>query len=91
MSVDNKIDLTEVDWSNLSVDAFNSLHKTLSVDKKPRKKRTENNKFTTVSISGKVISITEQEYIRLKAMKNQKSKDKFKNQLIEKYQEIKSI
>ena len=87
----NKIDLTEVDWSNLSVDAFNNLHKNLAVEKKPRKKRAENNKQKPVNIFGKNISITEQEYLRLKSMKNQKSIDKFKNSLILKYEEIKSI
>lgn len=88
---ETSVDLENIDWNNFSIASFQELHKKFSVDKPDRKKRSENNKKSIVSLGNKKYEIPTKEFERYKALKNDKIKAKFRTQIIEKYSPLSDI
>jgi hypothetical protein len=80
------IDLSSINWSKLSITEYNNIEKKLQESKillKQNKKKTKRNSgFVTITLKGKIYSISEVTYQRLKNMKSQKSKDNLINEII---------
>lgn len=91
-----EIDLKDVDWNNLQPKDFQAIsnkitenNKLIKASKERKKRITVENQ--TVSIKGVCFSIPSNVALRLKNMRNEKSKEKLINEIFTKYNPIEII
>lgn len=81
-----EIDLSQIDWSCLTIPEFNKIEAKLIADKKMTKLLKSHEKRSsgtiTVILLGKSYTIKETLYTRLKEMKSEKSREKLVKEII---------
>lgn len=88
------IDLTQVDWNKLSPEQFKEINAKLLSDKKIAKQsRTESPKTgeQLVKIKGKLYRIKQSEFTRIQTYRSQKSKEKYLDMIVAKYNPVPEI
>lgn len=91
MSTTKQINLVDVDWNNLSVEAFQNLHKNLEIKNPKRKKTRVISGEQIVNIYGKHYLISNKLILRLKSIKSQKSKDKLISEIISTHNPVEEL
>ena len=89
-----EINLSNINWNNLSINEFHELEKKMQqikIDAKGGKREKRSNGMKTVKIRGGIYIIKEVVYNRLKAMKSEKSKDKLINEIISTHNPIEQL
>jgi hypothetical protein len=92
---DKEINLSEIDWNNLSPEEFQKLNEKLlrnqKLAKQQERKKDRSSGYTAVNLRGKVYQIKVTDYQRLKAMKSEKSKNKLIDKIISENNSIESL
>lgn len=92
---DVEIDLSKIDWNNLSPEEFRKLNEKLVHNQKLAKqqecKKERSSGYTAVKLRGKIYQIKMTDFQRLKAMKSEKSKNKLIDKIISENNNIDSL
>lgn len=92
---DIEIDLSKIDWNNLSPEEFQQVNEKLlknqKIAKQQERKKERSTGYIYVKLRGNVYNIKQTDYQRLKAMKSEKSKNKLIDRLISENNTIESL
>lgn len=92
---DVEINLSEIDWNKLSPEEFQKLNEKLLNNQKLAKKQEHKKErafgFTTIKLRGKIYQIKTSDYLRLKSMKSEKSKNKLIDKIISENNSIETL
>ncbi len=90
-----EINLSEIDWNNLTIPEFNSIERRLQENKKQAKKQHiksgRNTGLVFINLKGNTYQIKEVDFHRLKNMKSDKSKQKMIDDIIAKVKPIENL
>ena len=92
---DTEIDLSKIDWNNLSPEEFQKINEKLLANQKMAKQQERKKDRITgtiaVKLRGNIYNIKATDYQRLKMMKSEKSKNKLIDKIISENNIVESI